>query len=127
MRALMLILALAATGCGNLMADPFTGLPPNTPGPAAPAGEPDIRGVLTSVAHGTGGGTLTIEENPNASSGSAKARLKLTASTIMLRANGQRLSFEELAVGQRIEAWYEGPVAESYPVQADAKGIRLLP
>ena len=35
-------------------------------------------------------------------------------------------SFQELHVGQRVEAWFQGPVAQSYPVQATAGRIVVL-
>ena len=35
-------------------------------------------------------------------------------------------TFEALQVGQKVEAWFTGPVAESYPVQAVASDIVIL-
>lgn len=36
------------------------------------------------------------------------------------------LSFEDLAVGQQVQIWFDGPVAESYPAQVEAKQIDLV-
>jgi beta-N-acetylhexosaminidase len=128
MRVVLLVLAIAVAGCGNLGVDPITGLPAGQLASPAPQEPPDIRGTLTAVESGTQGqgGLLTIEEDPNVPSGSAKARVRLTGQTNLLRANGQRLGFTEFKVGQRVEAWFEGPVAESYPVQATARAVRVV-
>ena len=128
MRVVLFALAIALAGCGNLGVDPITGLPAGQLAPPAPQEAPSIRGTLTAIESGTQGqgGLLTIEEDPNATAGSAKARVRLTGATNLIRANGQRLGFTEFKVGQRLEAWFEGPVAESYPVQATAKAVRVI-
>lgn len=39
---------------------------------------------------------------------------------------GEKISLEELEIGQIIEVVFEGPVAESYPVQGTAKKITII-
>lgn len=90
---------------------------------AAPATEPDIRGTLTKVNVAVEPWTMLVEEKPEESSGSAKASVRLTPETrILKRAAGEvgRAAPEELAVGQTVSVWFSGPVMESYPVQATA-------
>lgn len=108
-----------------------------------PRAEPDIRGVLTKllkidpqasthsgsdVATNTIG-TILIEENPEENWGSAKARVRITNKTKIFKRHKQDLipaSFTELQIGHRAEAWFTGPVAESYPVQATGGVIVFL-
>jgi hypothetical protein len=70
-------------------------------------------------------GTVLIE-GPNEELGSLRDRVTVMNDTKLLKREGGGLisiSFEDLKVGQRAEAWYEGPVAESYPRQATASVI----
>ncbi len=43
-----------------------------------------------------------------------------------IRLGGGKGSVEDLAVGRQVEAWADGPIAESYPEQAKAKKIAIL-
>ena len=108
-----------------------------------PRAEPDIRGVVTKVlkvppqgpiqsrsdvATNTIG-TILIEENPDENWGSAKARMRITNKTKIFKRLGQDLgpaTFDELKIRQRVEAWFVGPVAESYPVQATGDVIVIF-
>lgn len=90
---------------------------------AAPATDPDIRGVLTKVNVAVEPRTVLVEEKPEESSGSPKASVRLTPETrILKRAAGEvgPAAPEDLAVGQTVSVWFSGPVMESYPVQAAA-------
>lgn len=96
-------------------------------GPSAPADEPDIRGVVTSVS---GGETVSLrvvwtdDATIGAQAGYDAAQVAVTGDTeVLARAADGSLSAAEaadIAVGTVVEAWFEGPVAESYPVQATA-------
>ena len=98
-------------------------------GPRAPDGEPSIRGTITAVAASRAprGGWVLIEERPGEAAGSAKARVTVADDTrILVRAKDGTLreaDFTALAEGLRAEAWFGGPVLESYPVQARAATI----
>jgi hypothetical protein len=70
-------------------------------------------------------GTVLIE-GPNEESGSLEDRVTVMNDTKLLKREGEGLraiGFEDLKVGQRADAWYEGPVAESHPRQATASAI----
>ena len=100
---------------------------------ALPSRDPEVHGIVTAVtpadAGETGGerlGTLRVEENPADSSGSAKWVLTITGNTIVLVRPGEMTepaSFQRLVIGQRVDAWVTGPVAESYPMQATASHL----
>lgn len=49
------------------------------------------------------------------------------ADTKVVDAAGAKSSIETLQTGQRVKAWSNGPVAESYPMQTSASTLELLP
>jgi Protein of unknown function (DUF3221) len=98
---------------------------------AAPAlaepSENSIRGTITEVSRSAE--VVLVEENPSEESGSAKGEFAVSGETEILEQRGQDLapvSFEDLRVGQMVEATYTGPVAESYPTQGVAGRIVIL-
>jgi hypothetical protein len=96
----LVALAVALAGCAET--------------PSVPDGPPAIAGVVTAL----GAGTVRIETEPDDPGGSPKALVRLTAATVIQRADGRPAGAEALRVGQAVRAWFTGPVAESYPVQA---------
>ena len=98
-------------------------------GDAAPAsGDPDIRGIITSITAGSGDvvGSVRIEGAIDQDSAYDKAVVRVESDTQIFRQAGNALmevTFGDLTVGQTVEAWFTGPVAESYPVQAKASWI----
>ncbi len=98
---------------------------------AAPAlaepSENSIRGTITEVSRSAE--VVLVEENPSEESGSAKGEFAVSGETEILEQRGQDLapvSFEDLRVGQMVEATYAGPVGESYPTQGIADRIVIL-
>ncbi len=96
------------------------------PALAEPSGN-SIRGTITEVSRSAE--VVLVEENPSEESGSAKGEFAVSGETEILEQRGQDLapvSFEDLRVGQMVEATYTGPVAESYPTQGIADRIVIL-
>lgn len=86
-----------------------------------PADAPSIIGVVTSIGPGR---TLRIEEKPSDESGSAKAVVRVPEGVaIRDRDSNTPRTFEDLQQGATVSAWFTGPVAESYPVQATASAL----
>ena len=90
---------------------------------APPTEPPAIRGTITAVSEAR----VLIEEQPGDVWGSAKASVRLLPTTRLVRRSGGSVAPSELRVGQLVSAWFAGPVAESYPVQATASVIVLEP
>lgn len=91
---------------------------------SVPATAPYIQGRITAIDHGG----ILVEENPSEDDGSAKAYLRITERTrILLRRSGEQKSKSDLRIGHLVRAWVSGPVAESYPVQAEAAVIEFGP
>lgn len=55
-----------------------------------------------------------------------KARVGIAKDTVILKTNGEELQPEDLKEGMKVEVVFQGAVAESYPVQVQAKAIRVL-
>ena len=93
--------------------------------------QPDIRGTITEIipVQGEVLGTVRIEGTIGGGTEYDKAVVAVTEETeILLRGPGgeEKATFDDLRVGQRVEATFVGPVAESYPVQATAGRIVIL-
>lgn len=75
-------------------------------------------------------GVVLVEEKPAEETGSRKDSVTVTNATRLFERRGRdlaRIRFDDLEVGQRVRAWYTGPVAESYPRQAAAGLIVVHP
>lgn len=89
-----------------------------------PDDAPSICGIITAL---TPDEQVLVEEDPRAEYGSAKAMVRLQESTRVLRRDGVKADPSALIVGQTVSAWFDGPVAESYPVQAAAGVVVIEP
>ena len=108
---------LAALGVVFAAAAPALAAPP----------ESSIRGTITEVSRSAK--VVLVEEDPASQSGLAKGEFAVTDDTEILEQRGEDLvpvPFEKLRVGQKVEATYAGPVAESYPTQGVAARIVIL-
>ncbi|MGH7477800.1 MAG: hypothetical protein ACRELD_16155 [Longimicrobiales bacterium] len=109
-------LAALAT-LGTLAACAGNGLHP-------PDQAPHIRGTITQVEAVAGvPHRILVEEVPGQPSGDQKAWITIAGDTRILRVDGdtyREAAAAELQDGQIVEAWFDGPVMESYPVQARA-------
>lgn len=91
--------------------------------PATPAG---ILGRITSVVPtGNYRGYVRVEYNPTSASDGPKAIVAVTNSTTILLVSRAEGEFRNLIVGMWVRVWFDGPVAESYPVQGTAGTIAI--
>jgi beta-N-acetylhexosaminidase len=92
----------------------------------------DIRGIITSVSitdEKKNLGRLRVEGKIESDTGFDKAMIRVTATTKLERSvKGKSVpaSISEFKEGLQVEAGFEGPVAESYPVQVNAGWLLLL-
>jgi hypothetical protein len=131
------LVCLVLSGC----ADPKSGKTISGDEPRLPSAEADIRGIITEVGRmprevnggGSAGeriGVVLVEENPEEETGSQKDSVTVTKATKLLEGRGgdhTRIGFDDLKAGQRVRAWYTGPVAESFPSQATASLVVVYP
>lgn len=97
-----------------------------------PSDPPSIRGTITNSTAATSGdrlGSILVEEVPSDQSGSDKSSVRVTRETrILVRESGgfRRGTFADLRTGVLAEAWFTGPVMESYPTQATASVVVVM-
>ena len=114
-----LLLAVLVAGCGS-------GSDNGT------ASRADIRGLVTSVSRAGGGkalGSILVEGEIEKDTSFDKASITVTPDTRIYVSRGGGLedaAFDSLKIGQKAQATFTGPVAESYPVQAVASRIEIL-
>jgi len=93
-----------------------------------PTEQPGIRGVITKADSTAGSSYILVEENPADASGSNKASVRIMDQTKIYRRSGssvEKVSGTALTIGKQVSVWFEGPVAESYPVQGSASVVVL--
>lgn len=109
-----LVIALLAIACSPATTQEL----PRTPA--------SIIGQITSVNRaGEKIGSIRVEEQPGDSAGSAKAVARIGQATPVFGLGGRTEDFNALKVGQWVRVWFTGPVAESYPVQANASAVAI--
>ena len=91
----------------------------------APPQPPDISGEITQVTAIDGGLSLRVEETPNDAAGGAKALVRTDGTTRWSGVPGATGELRTgapsgIRVGMRVQVYFDGPVAMSYPVQAKA-------
>ena len=97
--------------------------------PSEPAG---ITGSVTSVVAGDGRPASMLVEStgtPVAGAISDKAQVNIPPATMFFGPDGKAAtldSISHIAQGTRVRVWFEGAVAESYPVQGSAKAVQIL-
>jgi hypothetical protein len=72
---------------------------------------------------------VLIEEVPGGH-GDNKSLVRLPRTTLLFRRTTsglERIGFPDLRVGQKVVAWFTGPVAESYPTQANGRALVVVP
>jgi beta-N-acetylhexosaminidase len=115
MRWSALLLALLIMGCAE----------------RTPSRAPDITGQITrattSVVDASRRITVLVEAVPSDVSGSPKALVTVDRSTRIFHANAKvSPKVEDLLPGTTVSVWFEGPVAESYPVQGRAGTLLIM-
>lgn len=89
----------------------------------------DIRGEITEINTSSDNKIVSImvEGELEEDTSFDKASIRIDKNTKIYMANTKaKVSTDELEEGLKIEAIFDGPIAESYPVQAKAKIIRIL-
>lgn len=88
-----------------------------------------IRGEITNLSEGQNNKTIFImvEGVVEKDTEFDKASITITEKTkVVEKDSNKKLSKEALKEGMKVEVIIEGPVRESYPVQVDAKEVRIL-
>lgn len=111
------LLALAAA-CARPGAEPL------------PEQVPDIIGTVTERREVRDGVSVLIQQDSTRSAGYPVARVTVRSGSSVMRRTAGGLApaaAEELRVGTRVQAWFTGPVLRSYPAQATARLVVIVP
>lgn len=97
----------------------------------APARAPDITGQITrattSATDSSRRITILVEAVPGDLTGSPKALVTIDSATRIFHAGpGVSARVEDLLPGGTVSVWFDGPVAESYPVQGRAGTLMIM-
>ncbi|MFZ5973867.1 MAG: DUF3221 domain-containing protein [Bacillota bacterium] len=86
-----------------------------------------IRGKITSRTQTDKALTILVEGEITADTVYDKASVRVTDKTVIQKdALSRAFEMSDLTVGTTVEVIFEGPVAESYPVQGTAGVVRIL-
>ena len=117
-RAAPLLLAAALTSaCGGMA------------GPAEPDGEPVVRGPVESLTHHATGSGILVRAGPGSRDPCGIAATADRDTRYLRRGSDGRVVsavLAEVEVGDTVEVYVTGPVAESCPLQGRAATILLL-
>lgn len=109
---IVLLLSLGTIGCGRGKVE-----------------QTGIRGYITKVTLDSSNkvSSFLVEGKAESDTMYDKATVRINKDTRIYKgASGNKLSESDLKEGMNVEVVFEGPVAESYPVQGKAKIIRVL-
>ena len=96
---------------------------------------PDIRGTITTIQTSADPsqmgitGTMLVEGSIEGGTKFDKASITINGDTRLFEQTGDErrpVTVDAFRVGQRVEAWFTGPVMESYPVQVQALEIVIM-
>ncbi|MEG0772709.1 DUF3221 domain-containing protein [Clostridium sp.] len=88
-----------------------------------------IRGQITKIALDDSGNirSILVEGKVESDTQHDKASIGISENTKIYKDDIKKpLAINDLKEGLKVEVIFEGPVRESYPVQADAKYIRVI-
>jgi hypothetical protein len=120
--ALAVLGAVVVGGCGGTTAQPASSAtaPPSTPA--------DITGTIHALRTDPVSElpVLLVVDDGAFDRTVDRASVSVTADTVVWLLKGGQGTPADLGAGQMVSVWFDGPVAESYPVQARAGVIRIL-
>lgn len=115
--SLLLLLVLAASTA--LLAGCSLRLPSDVPG---------ITGDITSLVPGDGRpASIFVEGGPQPDGAVAQAAVvTITPSTQVFGPDGKSADPATIVQGATVKVWFEGAVAESFPVQGSARAVQVV-
>ena len=92
-----------------------------------PGSRVGIRGIITDISLTEDGAAIMVEGQVEEDTEYDRASVKINADTMIQKDDMSRLfEIPDLRVGDRVEVYFTGPVAESYPVQGTAAIVRII-
>ena len=93
-----------------------------------PASTPGITGTITSLLPGDGRPANFLVQGNKQPEGavSDKAQVTIAPRTTFFDRHGKPTNPRGIGVGTRVSVWFDGAVAESYPVQGTALAVQVF-
>jgi hypothetical protein len=94
--------------------------------PDIPREQPGIRGLITQSDIDSDSGSILVEEDKTTAGARQKASVRISGKTRIYRRIGagfETVDASVLTVDRPVTVWFDGPVAESYPVQGNGAVI----
>ena len=90
-------------------------------------GKIGIRGTVSEISTDGDYGSIVVEGKLYEDTDYDKARVRITKDTLIQKdALSKLFIFKDIQVGDFVEVIFDGPVAESYPVQGTAGIVRII-
>ena len=91
---------------------------------------PDVHGYISSIkkTNGKSDGSkavVLVKALSGIETTHKEANIRIDENTLIETQAGEELKVEQLREGQEVEAWFEGEVMESMPVQGYVKALRI--
>lgn len=91
---------------------------------------PDVRGYIDDIkrTNTNGGGVkavIMVKKIEGLEADYPDASVRIDENTLIQDTNGKELKLEQLREGHEVQAWFEGGISESMPVQGYAKAMRV--
>jgi hypothetical protein len=105
----------------------FAGCSANPGPPATAVYQIGIRGIIKDINISKDGANILVEGKIQEDTVYDKASVRINTDTMIQKDNLNRLfEVSDLKLGDKVEVFFKGPVAESYPVQGTADIVRII-
>jgi hypothetical protein len=91
---------------------------------------PDVHGYIgdikrTANKDGAAKAVVMVKAMEGLEADFPDASIRIDGNTLIQDMNGKNLKLDQLREGHEVQAWFDGDVLESMPVQGNAKAIRV--
>ena len=122
-RVLFIFIITAVT----LLMLPVSGCVTERNGIQEPGFQVGIRGIITDISLTEDGASIMVEGQIQEDTVYDRASVRINADTMIQKDDMSRLfEVSDLRLGDTVEVFFSGPVAESYPVQGTAAIVRII-
>ena len=86
-----------------------------------------IRGIVKDIKINNEEGTILVEGKVEDDTAYDKASVRISKDTVILKGSSdKKLKISDIKLGDKVEVVFEGPVAESYPIQVGSSIVRII-
>ena len=121
------VLSIFIVAAVTLLMLPLSGCLIGQNGIQEPGFQVGIRGIITDISLTEDGASIMVEGQVEQDTVYDRASVRINADTMIQKDDMSRLfEVSDLRLGDTVEVFFSGPVAESYPVQGTAAIVRII-